>query len=121
MATASSIPCVTTKMAFVGNSFACHNLNNSERKFSAVKTSSALNGSSMHSSSARTASARANPIRCLIPPDNSLGNAFSYPSNPIVSIALRALFLRSTTGTFCASIPSSTFSSTVNHGNSAKF
>mmetsp|Transcript_13411 Transcript_13411/g.24063 ORF Transcript_13411/g.24063 Transcript_13411/m.24063 type:complete len:105 (+) Transcript_13411:1751-2065(+) len=97
--TASSIPCVTIRIAFVGNSFPCQSRSSSERKFSAVKTSNAENGSSMHKSSGCKTKARANPTRCLIPPDNSLGNAFSYPSNPIVSTALNARVRLSIAGT----------------------
>mmetsp|Transcript_10004 Transcript_10004/g.30547 ORF Transcript_10004/g.30547 Transcript_10004/m.30547 type:complete len:96 (-) Transcript_10004:66-353(-) len=73
MPTASSIPCVTTKMDLVGTSPPCQSRSNSDRKFSAVSTSKALKGSSMHKTSGSTASALANPTLCRIPPLSSRG------------------------------------------------
>src|SRR6201999_4498501 len=55
-----------------------------------------------------------------MPPDNSLGYADSNPSRPIRSIAASARLRRSALSTPSASRPSSTFCSTVSHGNSAK-
>ena len=71
--TASSMLCVTRKMAWVGMVFFCHSSSSSLRRFSAVSTSSAENGSSMNRTSGSTTSARANPTRCRIPPESSFG------------------------------------------------
>mmetsp|Transcript_11862 Transcript_11862/g.24173 ORF Transcript_11862/g.24173 Transcript_11862/m.24173 type:complete len:96 (+) Transcript_11862:1984-2271(+) len=75
--TASSIPWVTMRIALVESSPSCQRRRSSDLKFSAVSTSSAEKGSSMHKSSGLTANALANPTRCRIPPESSLGKAFS--------------------------------------------
>ncbi len=75
--TASSMLWVTMKMHLVGIFLLSHNSSSSERRFSAVNTSSAENGSSMKSTSGSTTSARANPTRCFMPPESSLGYAVS--------------------------------------------
>ena len=61
------------KMAVVGIFLLSHNSSNSERRFSAVRTSRAENGSSMNSTSGSTTKARAKPTRCFIPPESSFG------------------------------------------------
>ena len=71
--TASSMLWVTIKMLRVGIFLARHRSSSSPRRFSAVSTSSAEKGSSMNRTSGSTASARANPTRCFIPPESSLG------------------------------------------------
>ena len=118
--TASSMLCVTMKMALVGIFLLSHSSSSSPRRFSAVSTSSAEKGSSMNSTSGSTTSARANPTRCFMPPESSLGYAVSKPSSPTVSSMRSARLRRSTAATPRASSGASTFSSTVSQGNSAK-
>ncbi len=69
--TASSMLWVTMSIAFVGKFGPFQRLSSSVRRFSAVRTSRALNGSSMSRASGSTTSARANPTRWRIPPDSS--------------------------------------------------
>src|ERR1035441_577020 len=78
--TASSMLWVTMKMAVVGIFLLSHSSSNSERRFSAVRTSSDENGSSMNSTSGSTTNARAKPTRCFISPDSSFWEAVSNPS-----------------------------------------
>ncbi len=118
--TASSMLCVTIKIARVGILCPSQSSSNSPRSVSAVSTSSAENGSSMNNTSGSTTSARATPTRCFIPPESSFGYADSNPSRPTASIILSARLCRSIGGNPRASSGASTFSSTVSHGNSAK-
>ena len=78
MNTASAMLWVTRKMLLRP---ACpeprHRSTTCVRRFSAVRTSSALNGSSMHNTSGCATSARAKPTRWRMPPDNCFGYAFS--------------------------------------------
>ncbi len=75
--TASSILCVTIKIALVGIFFFSHSSISSPRKASAESTSRAENGSSKHNNSGSTAIARARiPIakrECPVSADNSGG------------------------------------------------
>ena len=78
-----------------GSFFASHSSGRlSPRRFSAVSTSSAEKGSSMNKNLRLDASARANPTRCFMPPDNSLGYADSKPCNPTEASARSALRCR---------------------------
>ena len=54
-----------------------------------MNMSSAENGSSMHRSAGPRARARANPTRCFMPPESSLGYASSKPSRPMISSTAR--------------------------------
>ena len=112
--------CVTIKIDSVGIVFFAHNSISSERRFSAVSTSSAENGSSMNKTSGCTTSARANPTLCRMPPESSFGYALWNPSNPTVSRIAFARSRRSSAPSPRAFSGASTFSRTVNHGNSAK-
>ena len=93
--TASSMLWVTMNTARVGIFLPSHNSSSSERRFSAVSTSSAEKGSSMKSTSGSTTSARAKPTRCLMPPESSLGYACSKPSRPTESRIRSARLMRS--------------------------
>ena len=73
ISTASSMLCVTIRIAFVGIDLLSHSSISSPRRASADSTSSAENGSSRHSSSGSTAIARAKPTFCRMPPDSSRG------------------------------------------------
>ena len=111
---------VTMSMAWVGKSGVAHSLSSSVRRFSPVSTSRAEKGSSISRASGSTTRARANPTRCCIPPDSSLGYADSKPSSPIRSISLVALSWHWAGGMPLACRPTSTFFSTVSQGSSAK-
>ena len=73
MNTASSMLCVTIRIALVGMLPASHSSISSPRSASALSTSSAENGSSRQSSAGSTAIARAKPTFWRIPPDSSRG------------------------------------------------
>ena len=71
--TASSMLWVTISTALVGKSPEAHSSSSSVRRFSAVRTSSALKGSSMSRTSGSMTRARAKPTRWRMPPESSLG------------------------------------------------
>ena len=74
MNTASAMLWVTKKMLLMPAwPDARQSSTTSVRRFSAVSTSSALNGSSMQRISGRATSARAKPTRWRMPPDSSFG------------------------------------------------
>ena len=73
ISTASSMLCVTISTDCTGSLPSDHRSIRSVRRFSAVSTSSALNGSSISSRSGCTTSARARPTRWRMPPDSSFG------------------------------------------------
>ena len=74
----------------------------------------------MNRISGSTARARANPTRCFMPPESSLGYAVSNPFRPTACSVRRARRCRSACSIRRASSGTSTFSSTVSQGNSAK-
>ncbi len=90
------------------------------RRFSAVSTSSALNGSSISSRSGSTTSARAKPTRWRMPAGELLRERRLEAVEPDQVDRLRARAARrSSVSIPCASRPSSTFCCTVSHGSSA--
>ena len=119
--TASSILCVTMTIARVGMRRAIHKSSRSVRRFSAVVADRARKTARPSSGCRDRARApRAKPTRWRIPPDSSFGYADSNPSRPMIPIACFARARRSSAATPAARNPSSTLSSTVSHGNSAK-
>ena len=117
--TASSTLCVTTTSVFTPVAGSRHRSTTWLRRFSAVSGSSAPNGSSISRISGATARARANPTRCFIPPDSSLGYACSKPSRPTRLMARATASRRAGPSTPRASSPIATFSATVSQGRSA--
>lgn len=70
--------------------------------------------------SGSTTRARAKPTLWRMPPESSLGKAFSKPSRPTRAMASRALRSLSALGRPRASRPRATFSRTVSQGKRAK-
>src|SRR6266540_728886 len=86
---------------------------------SRANSSSAPNGSSISTTLGSDTSTRHSATRCCIPPDSSRGRADWKPSSPTISNSSSARLRWNSRSCRKISIGSSTFFSTVRHGNSS--